>query len=89
MKNYKASQGTSRIRLDYARDNGLHFHVVELADRSEFGEEAVLRSLEKLQQACQPAYASLFVPISNQPGGEYIDGNCQAGSDAATKLRRY
>ena len=33
-----------------------------------FGER-MGRALRKLQQACQPQYASLFVPLSNQPGG--------------------
>ena len=39
------------------------------AGRSDFADEAVLRSIHKLRQASQPVYATLFVPISNQPGG--------------------
>lgn len=33
------------------------------------GEEAVLRSLEQLQEASQPLYTNLFLPFSNQPNG--------------------
>ena len=33
------------------------------------GADAVLRSLEQLQQASQPLYANLFIPFSNQPDG--------------------
>ena len=34
------------------------------------GEEAVLRSVEQLQQASQPLYNNLFLPFSNQPNGD-------------------
>ena len=33
------------------------------------GNEAILRSVEKLQQASQPLYNNLFLPFSNQPNG--------------------
>lgn len=33
------------------------------------GDEAVLRSVEQLQQASQPLYNNLFLPFSNQPDG--------------------
>lgn len=33
------------------------------------GTDAMLRSLEQLQQAIEPLYASLFIPFSNQPNG--------------------
>ena len=39
------------------------------AERAGRGEEAVLRSLEQLQQASQPLYTNLFIPFSNQPNG--------------------
>ena len=33
------------------------------------GDEAMLRSVERLQQASQPLYNNLFLPFSNQPDG--------------------
>ena len=42
------------------------------AERAGRGDEAVLRSLEQLQQACQPLYTNLFIPFSNQPNGMHL-----------------
>lgn len=35
--------------------------------------DAKLRALQLLRNATRPLYASLFVPISNQPGGEHAE----------------
>ncbi|KAK9816452.1 hypothetical protein WJX72_000493 [[Myrmecia] bisecta] len=39
------------------------------ASAEDWDGEVMLRSADRLQQACQPLYSSLFTPISNQPGG--------------------
>ena len=34
------------------------------------GVEAELRALKEIRRAVRPMYASVFVPLSNQPGGK-------------------
>ena len=46
----------------------LHFERFDSADR---GEEAILRSVQQLQEASQPLYNNLFIPFSNQPNGDF------------------
>lgn len=49
------------------------------------GEEAVLKSLEQLQEASQPLYTNLFLPFSNQPNGIKFLVNMRADVRKAVK----
>ena len=59
-------------------------HVVLPAAR---GDEAILRSAEKLQQASQPLYDNLFLPFSNQPNGNALNlAWCQDDMASGTNI---
>ncbi|KAL3162959.1 hypothetical protein ABBQ32_009392 [Trebouxia sp. C0010 RCD-2024] len=89
----KAMNAEDRLRLFQllCKDFGVQGAEVDKAvenwkQAASRGDEAVLRSVEQLQQASQPLYNNLFLPFSNQPDGIKFLVDMRADVRQAVKL---